>query len=329
MIETLIHTDVTKFNKDTLKKLKPYFDTNLTFSSADERYQWFRNLLTLARHSLGIAHCVQHNQYPRLVMESVFKDTGYPKFYDPVYEKLIGCYSGWKSADQMILNGTTVSGTKHWISMVDQADYGIFRVPVDDSEAYILIDFNEVKPIIDTSYASLIGMEIAQPGSITIDNYTLPDYYILGHRQYYQNSPEFSHITNLADYGFITNYLGLILSVYEELRIYIEQNKITGINFEFKKIGLEISSLTMTWEDNLSSVNVVTPTDHFWHRRNTQYTMSKSVLINLISLILQVCDSRWLDAKSPRNQRFRDALTFCSHMKPLYINLEEKHFVKL
>ena len=32
---------------------------------------------------------------------------------------------------------------------------------------------------------------------------------------------------------------------------------------------------------------------------------------------------------NPANQRFRDALTFCSHMKPLYRNLDEKHFVNL
>jgi len=327
MIEKLIQTDVTEFNKETLKKLKPYFDSNIIFSDLEERHQWFHNLLTLAQHSLGIAHCIQHNATPRLLMEVKFKNKQYPNFYDPIYENLIGCYSNFKSADEMTLDGTTVSGTKHWISMVHQADYGIFRVPVNDTEAYVLIDFATVKPSIDMSYATPMGMEIACPGSITVNNYTLPENCILGYRKYYENSPEFFHINSISDYCFITNYLGLILSLNKEVKTYIEQTKI-NVDFEFKKIGLVIAGLVMTWQDNLSSVDITTPTDEFWHRRNTQYTLYKDTLIDLIHLILQICDSRWLDAKSSNNQRFRDALTFCSHMKPLHRNLEEKHFVK-
>jgi hypothetical protein len=212
--------------------------------------------------------------------------------------------------------------------MVHQADYGIFRVPVGDAEAYVLIDFADVKPKIDMSFATPMGMEIACPGSITVDNFVLPDSHILGYRKYHENSPEFFHLTNISDYCFITNYLGLILSLYNDLKIYVEQTNITGVDFDIKNLGLDISGLVMVWEDNLSSVDITVPNDNFWHRRNTQYTLSKKTLIDMISLILKICDSRWLDAKSPKNQRFRDALTFCSHMKPLHRNLEEKNFVK-
>ncbi len=329
MLEKLIQPNVTKFDKETLKQLKPYFDSNIIQSSQQERYQWFQNLLTLAQYNLGIAHCIFHNHNARLHIEVKFKDKQYPNFYDPTYENQIGCFSTVKSADEMMLNGTTITGTKHWISMVHQADYGVFRVLDDDTEAYALIDFATVKPIIDMSYSTPMGMEIAQPGSITINNYTLPENCILGYRKYYEKSPEFFHINNIIDYSFTTNYLGLLLSLYEELRIYIEQIKITGVDFEFKKIGLAISGLIMMWQDNLPTVDITAPTDDFWPRRSTQYTLSKNTLINLISLILQIGDSRWLDAKSPKNQRFRDALTFCSHMKPLHRNIAERNFVRL
>lgn len=328
MIQQLETTDVAGFDKEILKKLKPYFDLNIATCSQELRYLWFQNLFVLAQHNLSIAHCVQHNHYPRLHIEVKFKDQPYPDFYDPRYENQIGCFSNFKSADTMRLDGTTVSGTKHWISLVDQASFGIFRVPVDDTEAYVLIDFASVQPKIDMSYSTPIGMQIARPGSITIDNYTLPKDCILGYRKYHENSPEFFHITNMSDYCFITNYVGLVVALYKDLETYVQNNKI-NIEYNFKRLGLRISSLVMSWQDNLSSTDIRVPTDEFWHRRNTLYTLGKDVLLDLIGLILQIGDSRWVDSVNPNNQRFRDALTFSSHMKPLYKNLQERQFVRL
>ena len=327
MIETLIQTDVTDFNKDTLKKLKPYFDLNVIRSTTSGRELWFHNLLTLAKYNLSIAHCVQHNHYPRLHIETKFQDQ-LPEFYDPTYENQIGCFSNFKAADSMRLDGNVVSGTKQWISLVDRADFGIFRVPVDNTEAYVMIDFAAAKPIIDMSYTTPIGMQIARPGSITLDKYELPVDSILGYRAYHENSPEFFHITNMSDYCFVTNYLGIVISLYQELGQYLERTDI-NVDYDYKKLGVSVSALLMMWQDNLASVHVTAPTDNFWHRRNTQYTQSKNILLEIISLILHIGDSRWVDACSPVNQRFRDALSFSSHMKPLYRNLQEKHFIGL
>ena len=327
MIQQLIQTDVKHFDRNTLTRLKPYFDLNIARATTTEREQWFHNLLTLAKYDLSIAHCVQHNHYPRLHIETKFGDR-LPEFYDPVYENQIGCFSNFKAADTMRLDGRVVSGTKQWISLVDRADFGVFRVPVNDTEAYVMIDFAAAQPVIDLSYTTPIGMQIARPGSITLDHYVLPDDAILGYRKYHENSPEFFHITNMSDYCFVTNYLGIVVSLYQELGQYLERANI-DIDYNYKKLGLSVSALLMMWQDNLNSVHTVTPSDSFWHRRNTQYTQSKNVLLEIISMILHTGDSRWVDAASPANQRFRDALSFSSHMKPLYRNLEEKHFVKL
>lgn len=326
MIQTLIQTDVTDFDRTSLKKLKPYFDANIARSSAAERELWFYNLLTLAKYNLSIAHCVQHNHYPRLHIETKFQDQ-LLEFYDPVYENQIGCFSNFKDLDSMRLNGTTVSGTKQWISLVDRADFGVFSVPVNDTEAYVMIDFAHAKPVIDMGYTTPIGMQIARPGSITLDRYELPPDSILGYRKYHENSPTFFHITNMSNYCFVTNYLGIVISLYQELGQYLEQSKI-DIDYNYRQLGLGVSALLMMWQDNLASVHTTEPSDNFWHRRNTQYTQSKTILLETINMILHTGDSLWVDAVSPVNQRFRDALSFSSHMKPLYRNLKEKHFVK-
>lgn len=328
MIETLSTVEVSTFDKNTLKILKPYFDLNLTECSREQRVHWFQNLFVLAQHDLSVAHCVQHNHHPRQHIEVKFKGRSYPDFYDPVYENQIGCFSNFKSSDTMVLDGNKISGTKHWISLVDQADFGVFRVPMGDTEACVLIDFNAAKPRIDFSHSTPIGMTVARPGSITVDNLTLPQDHILEYRKYQDNSKEFFHILSMSDYCFITNYVGLLVALHKDLETYVERSKI-DVDFEVRKIGLRVAGLIMSWQDNLPSLEIVAPNDEFWRKRNTLYTQNKDALLDLIHLILQVGDSSWLDAKSPTNQRFRDALSFSSHMKPLYKNLKERHFVRV
>lgn len=316
------------FNKNTLTLLKPYFDLNLLAASNDQQMQWFYNLLTLAQQSLSIAHCVQHNQIARLIMQSCFPTGVWPNDLPSEFESSIGCYSGSKSADDLVLNGNVLNGTKHWVSLLEQADYGIFRVTVEDTDAFVFLDFRAIPHKKDMTWMTPIGMELARPGSVTVRDLELPAECVLGHKKFYENHPLWSPVLNIIDYAFITNYLGLIVSLHHEFGIYLD-----GLGrskeFEFERLGASIAGLKMMWKDNLSSVSSAEFNDTFWHRRNTQYTMSKDVICQLITLILQQGDSRWLDACSTQSQRMRDALTFCSHMKPLAINLKEKHFFNI
>lgn len=325
MIEKLIKIEIDNFDKESLKMLKPYFDLDIIKCSLDQRQLWFQNLFVLAQYDLSIAHCVQHNHRPRMLLQHVFEDKKYPVFYDAVYENQIGCYSGWKTADTMKLDGKTLSGTKHWISLVDRAEFAVFRVPVDDTELYLLLDFNKIKPKITFDHSVPIGMKLARPGSVTIDHYSVGDTDILGFCKYTENQPEFFTNSQFSDYCFTTNYVGLIVALYKDLENYLVRTKINA-DFDLKKIGLKISAMVMMWEDNLASTHLTENNDKFWRRRNTQYVHGKQVLIELISLILQLGDSSWLDACSVKNKRFRDALTFSSHMRPLQRNLQERHF---
>ena len=322
MIAKLVKPDVEIFDKYVLQQLGMFFDLNLSACTAELRQLWFRNLLTLAQHDLSIAHCIQHNHVPRVLIDHVIGEQ-VPECYDPVYGKQIGCYSGWKKSDSMTLSGNTLSGTKHWISLVDQADFGVFKVKCSTTEAYVMLDFDKARPTIDMSHANPIGMSAARPGSIIVDNFDLPDQCVLGHKNFYENPQKFFFVSNFIDYSFITNYVGLITALYQDLTDYVKTNDLdTG--FELKKLELKVSTVQLLWEDHLPSVNLKTGDDVFWHGRNTQYAFAKTVLLEMINLTLQICDSSWLDARHKKNQRFRDALTFCSHMRPLERNLQEK-----
>lgn len=324
-IQQLSTVDVNDFDKDTLKKLKPYFGLELSGSSANDREQWFVNLLALAQHSLGISHCVQHNAMARAGMEIGFQNCELPEFYKNAWTDTIGCWSNNKSLDTLTIENNLVSGNKHWISNLHQADYGIFRIPHNNSEAYVLFDFSN--PACSKQHSpSQLGLEIARAGMLTVNAYQIPNGYILGYRTAADNEPGLSFISNLHDYAFITNYLGLIQALFSQLENYFH-NKQSAPRFALDQLRLELSALHMLWQDNLPSVHVQNYTDHFWHRRNTQYVKSKTVLIELVNLILQTTDNSWTENQGQSTQRFRDALVFCMHQQSLYKNLQDKHFL--
>jgi hypothetical protein len=328
MIEKLIQTDVNTFDLNAVKVLKKYFDCGLTTTCSDsERELWFYNLLQIAQHSVGMAHCVQHNQIPRFLVESHFQNS-LPACYKD-YSEQIASQSGWKFNDTLKLNGNVLSGTKHWISNLHNSDFTVVRA-VDDNhnESYVLIDLTQVDHKINLADIIPIGLELANPGSVTVDHVELPSKYIWGQQNLQKKSNNLFHDKNLIEYSFITTHLGCNIALYNELKNYPNRYDNTA-TFELNKMQLAISSLKMMWQDNLASIHQREFTvDEFWHRRHTQYTQSKNIMLQLINLVLQMGDSRWLDVKTPASQRFRDALIFSSHMGSLYKSLEKRHFVK-
>jgi len=325
MLAQLTHPTVTDFNKETLTKLKSYFDIDFINASSSDRQLWFTNLMTLGKHSLGVAHMIQHNQSARISIEFAFKDVALPEFYQKNYDDLIGCFCGYKSTDTIQLKHNHVSGTKHWTSFIDRADFGILRV-VDQAKqkAFVLFDFAAIDYTIDSTAYTPIGMEIARPASFTINNVIIPDNYILG----YQGTQEMFQVSNFHDYCFITNFLSCTIALFQQIKTHAEKNN-CGAKLNLDKLEISIATLKMLWEDNLYTVNETESTDQFWHRRNTQYVQGKSVLISLITLALELGNSYYLDAKSPVSQIFRDALMLSSHQGPLYKNAQDMYFVNL
>jgi len=318
MIKQLNTVKVDKFNVDSLKILQPYFDIKLFHTSQDQREQWAQNLLTLAQHSVGIAHCVQHNHIARVCREIKGLDPG-------AYDQDIGCYSGNKGLDTLTLNNQTANGTKHWISILDQAHYAVLRgVDQQDRKVFLLFEFDKIPHTIDMEVFNPIGLEIARPGAFTVDQVELPSCCILG----YHGTEEMSVVSNYVDYTFITNYLGCMIALYRDLESYANKNN-CGVSHELNKIRLSIATLKMMWEDNLYTLNIPVLPDQQWHRRNTQYAQGKAVLLSLINMVLELGYSYFLDARSPYSQRFRDAMMLSSHMKPLYKNAQELNFLAL
>lgn len=321
-LKKFISTDLNNFNKTALIELAPYFDLNFTVADTKSHYLWFHNLFQLAQVSLGLAHCIHHNQTARLAVSRAFDSP--PNFFLRPYTELIGCYCGYKTTDTIKLDNNNITGTKHWISLVDQADFGVFRINNSNNQLqYVLVDFKQITYSIDTNNYIPLGMEIARPGSFTVDNQSVPEHYVLMS----QEDPKSFALSNFHDYCFITNYLGCATALFNDIKNSHDSKNYH--NSEFDRLKLQLSTLHLLWKKNLESVTTIESSDEFWHQRNTQYAQGKALIIDLVRYILITGSSYHLDLSSAYSQRFRDALMLSTHMKSLSDNIQNLHFYKI
>jgi hypothetical protein len=300
------------FNRETLPKFKPYFD----FDPYDKD-QWivfFKNLQNLAQIDLSTAHSIQHSQIPKVAISAGLSDIARERVLSKDFNDIVGSVANFKKSDEIILTGDLLDGQKNWISNLKIADYTCINAarPGEDP-VLIFVDLKETPHTIIDDYYTPIGMIETRPYSLRIDNQRIDTKQILG----VSGTQQLFSQSNFASYCFITNHLGIIKSLFFEIQEYAEKFK-CGADFDFKKLEIDICALDMLWEKNLPSVLETTLTHEFWNARNTQYAFSKKTLIKIVQLVLELGVSYYTDAHSEFSRRFRDALTYVSHMHPLY-----------
>ena len=300
------------FDRENLKELSPYFDVSWVDCNTDSKIQFFQNLKTLSRFSLGLAHCIQHNMIARTSVEISQCQEAKQLISSKPFDEIIGCYSSAKPSDSLHITDHMLDGKKNWISMLDQADFAIMQLPYNGSDHTIYFDLKKSPCQIIQINSSLIGMELARPDTLVIDRHMIDPAHILGQ---HGTAPLFQK-SNVASYSFITNYCGLAQQLYIDFKNHVKHAEL-GTEFDLKKIEIDISSMIMQWEDNLYSVGLCEVSDKFWHKRNTQYAFGKKCLISVLQLILETGMSAYYDSHSEFSQRFRDALVYASHMHTL------------
>jgi hypothetical protein len=314
-----------RFDLDTKTTLMPYFDIHYLESSHEENLQFFENLMISARTNTGLTHCIHHDLVSRLMIAQGNSQEAKENVLSKKYNEITGGWTGIKRADEFTLEGLTLTGTKKWITNLHNASYvGLQIIDSDGISKCVYVDLTKTEHEIDFSNFKPLGMELAIPGSLKLNNVQIKPDHVLG----LNDGIQFFRKNNFHGYCFLTNYLGITKELFLELKRYNE-NFSCGAELEIKKLESEVCSLQMQWEDNLASLKQQTSTDGFWHRRNTQYSFSKKTLIHVIQLILEVGVSYWTNAEGRYSQRFRDALTYSAHMYPLYLFNQKFHMVNL
>jgi len=291
--------------RDVLKDLAPYLEQT--------DCQHFKNLLYIAEQDLSIAHCLQKNH----VMHAA--GLGYD------YSSTVGCYSAYNFKDTISLNGQILIGNKEWLTNLFDSDVVILQALNTAGERlHVVIELGKTSHIISHDHPKSIGMVGAAPGKLIFSNpVTLNQTQILNKA----GTQESFNISNYSSYAFITNHLGLIIGLYNDLITY-EILTDPSLRNQRRTLELEISTLKILWEDNLPSISITNSSDEFWHRRNTQYAQSKKILLELIHFVLEIGIHNFVDPSSLHSTRFNDALTFVTHMLPLYKCNKDLHYTK-
>jgi len=313
-----------KFDRENLTKLSKYFDLDFLDSSLDQKILFFKNLQRLSQRSLGLAHNIQHHATAVIAVQLCSSTAIKHRVLSQPYGQLVGCYTVVKQSDSITLTDNVLHGEKKWISNLDLADYAIIQVEKDQQPLLVYIDLHTVPHKTDFEFFTPIGMEISRPGSLHFDHQPIDPECVLG----VKGTQPFFPQSNFSSQCFLTNHFGLTKQLFLDIKQYAEQNK-CGAEFEIKKLEIDVCTLDMMWHDNLDTIGETVLTHEFWNKRNTQYAFSKKTLINVIKLILELGVSYYTDAHSEFSQRFRDAVTYSSHMHPLYRFAQDFYMIDL
>jgi len=302
------------FNLETLDRLAPYFETDFVGQPLSEKKQYFYNLRMLSKYAMGLAHCTHHHHSSRqIIMLSDCKHAR-DQVLSKRWSEIIGCFSGSKRSDEMTFNGTLVNGHKRWFSQLGNAEYAVMQIPDNTgSVKNVYLDLTQFPHEKDWSFYSPMGMEIAQPGAINIKNQNIDPSWVLGTL----GTQQFFEQNLFQRYGFITNYFSLAKELFLDIKTY-EQKFKCDAEFEIRKLEIDICALQMQWEQGLDELDAKVLSNEIWNRLNVQYAFGKKTLIRVIQLALELGIAYFVDAHSEFSQRFRDSITFCSHMYPLY-----------
>ncbi len=299
------------FDRETLKDLQKYFDIHIMQSSDIQCQMWFENLYHVAKHDIGIAHCINQHQSSRNSLAAVDKLN-----FD--YREKLGCFSVYHDIDTVQVKNSQISGIKNWISSIHQADYLVCKVGhhSDPDRCLVFLNLDVVDYQIDDNEYDPIGLKIARPMRIILESQPLPDECILHQGSFLEQDAQ-NIILSFLKYGFLTNFLGCTVGLYHAVND-ISNQKRYQLDFQLEEIALQLEILKQSWQNNFEMSRADKLDRSYWRWHDTQYNLTKKCLTDLLKLVIEVGGSRFYDSKNKFSQRFRDALVWSSHGKSYY-----------
>jgi hypothetical protein len=265
---------------------------------------FYTDLKELAKHNFSEAHILQHKNTANLALSLA----GISKID-------AGAFSANKSNDTAIFRQGNVTGKKTWVSNLKQGQWAVFQVIEEHNSIVVLVEFDQsvsIEPV------NTLGLEDTNSGNVIMKNSPAIKICDKDNLDYFQ-------IQQLHHFSFITNYLGITESLFEDINNY---TKIRNINVDHakNKILIGISSLRLLWQYNLNKLTTVERSDRFWHERNTLFALAKKNLVDVCQLFLENSFNDVFIPGTPRHQRYKDALLLTTHGKNLYFSSQEELF---
>jgi len=303
---------------DILLQCKNYFNVDLVNTNAEEQIQWYKNLFYLTTDvDLGLAHSIQHNQSARNYVYNSTNDKLIARIFNSPWETTIGADVEAKPSSSVTIkeldNGYLIDGNVNWLTNLEVADY--VTIPVFDENRNrfkVVIDLTEHQHKINSDWNLSLGMKVAQPASLILDNVIIPNDCCMGDYSY---PNKFHYAEVLNGISFVTNMTGNIVAMYREIIQFAKQN---DMQRDLHIIDLEndVFVALKKWLDRLEQFKTpetLSTSEMYWHEHLQLYVFGKKTLLKAVSVSrLLGIQSQLYEGESSRV--FRNAITFTSHM---------------
>jgi len=323
--------------KKYLKKFESAFFYDFDTASADEHRTFFYNLGYAAEKDLSFAHCIMTNQSARLSIELGPSEFAKNILNSHSYSDLVCSYSDHRKLDTIKFDSVTnmlTPGIKGWLTNLLSADVCVIRVPDTETKNKhdVFLDLRNINHYKSSGPPFSFGMKGAAPGVLTLPDAVPVD---TDFCRILKTNPGLDPVYKLPIYVrrcWTAVHLGIILGLYKDL-LKNDELKDPILTYRLKNLELEISSLKMLWEQELQNIIPVEPvelayatnkdksnkleTTTHWQAYSTQYALSKKILLDIITLVLEVGLHYYVDESTCEHIKFKDAVTYVTHMHPL------------
>jgi hypothetical protein len=258
--------------------------------------QFLNNLVEIAQKDLSLAHVTQHGYGAELVAK-----LGQLELPGP------GSYSVVKPTDTVKLHNHTLTGCKYWVSNMPNVGWAALHIRDSDLEQLVVVKLDNSTT---NSMITTMGMENTLTGHITFNQ--TPCHVICN-----TNDTKYFTIRRLTSLGFIANYYGLALGLYNDVNQYTLQQDIS-CQYIKEKLRLQLDVMKLLWDQLEKEITLKHQEHFYWQQKNIIYAFAKKCLLEICQFTTEITGSGLYNLNSEQNQRYRDALIYCTHMKNLY-----------
>lgn len=262
--------------------------------------EYYQSLRELARKDLSAAHLKQHNFTANLFA-----------FSGGIRVNGAGAWSSSKPSDTATLQDGRLYGTKFWVSGLDSSTWGVFAVKENSNPVIVYIDFQQDgQPEIE--HTPTIGMENTSTGSLSF-------FRSVATKLFARNDPAVFSIDYCHDLAFLSNHIGLIEGVLEDIIAYSHND----YDYTIKKIRLDLEVLKVYWQQQIEQIPVNNlNTIDFWDTRLLFNGFAKKILVLVTNLWTEITGSSLYCPEFNTHQRYKDALIYSTHFKSLPFSIK-------
>lgn len=275
----------------------PILTTKFVGSSVDQRRQFFSSLRELAEKDLALAHSTFKVSAARTVL-SISDNVALNELADKI---ILSGFSVYKLFDTVSASNEIITGTKHWITNLDQADFGIVQCLHNNEITLYHVDlkpattFNKV-----FSHLNTPGLMDTCTGDIRFDQHPATLIFKKTDARYFISN-------NHNSLCFISNHIGAINGL---LRYFDKESK-NVFAARYKNVA------TLLNYEITHTSTATTSSDTFWHSRNALYLECKQLLSDVCQYIINNCAGSFYSLATAQGQNFYNSLIYSGHNGPV------------